>query len=81
MIASTNTQESRKAITHYYTKLKNIKITIRGKDLIDMGLTPGYAFKKTFDAVLNAKLDKKINSKNDEKKYALEYIKKNKFID
>ena len=81
MIASATTENSKKAITHYYTKLKNIKISIRGKDLLKMGLKPGHDFKKTFDAVLDARLDKKINSKKDEKKYAVEYIKKNKLID
>ena len=81
MIASATTTNSKKAIAHYYTKLKNITISIRGKDLLIMGLKPGYAFKRTLDAVLDAKLDEKINFKEDEKKYAIKYIKKNKLID
>ena len=81
MIASASTKKSKKAITHYYTKLKNIKISVRGKDLLAMGLKPGHAFKKTLDATLNAKLDKIIKSKEEEITYAAEYVKKNKLID
>jgi tRNA nucleotidyltransferase (CCA-adding enzyme) len=77
MIASATNENSKKAITHYYTKLKNKSISIRGKDLLALGLKPGNDFRKTFDAVLKAKLDNIINSKDDEKKYAAEYIKNN----
>ncbi|MCK5097215.1 MAG: polya polymerase, partial [Desulfobacteraceae bacterium] len=81
MIASATSTNSKKAITHYYTNLKDMKISVRGKDLLVLGLKPGHAFKATMDAVLNAKLDKKIKSKADEKKYAIKYIKENKLID
>jgi len=81
MIASANTKNSKKAITHYFTKLKTIKTSIRGEDLLSMGLKPGPAFKQTLSAVLNATLDKEVKSKIDEKKYAAKYIKENKLID
>ncbi|MCK5542062.1 MAG: CBS domain-containing protein [Desulfobacterales bacterium] len=81
MIASANTQNTKKAITHYYTKLKSVKISIRGKDLLAMGLKPGPFYSDTLTAILNAKLDKEIKTKTDEKKYAVKYIKGNKLID
>lgn len=81
MIASASTQSSKKAITHYYTKLKTVKISIRGKDILSTGLKPGPVYNNILKAILNAKLDKKIKTKTDEKKYAAKYIKENKLID
>jgi tRNA nucleotidyltransferase (CCA-adding enzyme) len=81
MIASANSQDSRKAITHYYTKLKGVKTSIRGKDLLEMGLKPGPVYNDTLTAVLNAKLDKEVRTKTDEKKHVAKYIKNNKSID
>ncbi len=81
MIASASTQKSKKAITHYYTKLKAIKISTQGKDLLEMGLKPGPIYNDTLSAILNAKLDKKVKTKIDEKKYAAKYIKNNKLVD
>ena len=46
-----------------------------------MGLKPGPIYNGTLTAILNAKLDKEVKTKTDEKKYAAKYIKNNKSID
>ena len=81
MIASANTQKSKKAIIHFYTQLREVKISLQGKDLLLMGLKPGHVYKQILTATLDAKLDKQIKSKIDEKEYAARYIKEKKLID
>lgn len=74
MIASAGDENVKKAISFYYSKLRDVKLVIRGDDLIALGLTPGPSFSKVFKKVLGAKLDGKVKSKEDEIEYARRYI-------
>ncbi|MCP3890402.1 MAG: CBS domain-containing protein, partial [Desulfobulbaceae bacterium] len=40
-------QKVKKAISNYHTNLRNVNISIRGKDLIKMGINPGPIFRQT----------------------------------
>lgn len=46
------------AATRYFDKLKNIKITVSGKDLISLGQKPSPQFQTCFDYILREKLKK-----------------------
>ena len=81
MIASAANENVKKAISFYYTRLRDVKLLIGGRDLMDLGLTPGPAFSKVFEKILEAKLDGKVKSKEDEIEYARRYIKSNKLVD
>jgi tRNA nucleotidyltransferase (CCA-adding enzyme) len=59
-------------IEHYIHNLKNVKLEITGKDLKEMKIKTGPEYGRLLEKVLNAKLDGKIKSKNEE----LGYIKK-----
>jgi tRNA nucleotidyltransferase (CCA-adding enzyme) len=72
IMAKTDSESVRKDISLYFTQLKDVKREVSGKELKKMGLEPGPIYKKIFDDVLNAKLDKIIVTKEDE----IEYIKK-----
>ncbi len=66
MMASTGREKVKKAISHYFTKLRYIKTSVTGDDLIKMGLPPGPAFREILDEVREAALDGLIEDKNDE---------------
>ena len=57
MMARTENEEARKAISLYLTKLRDMKLDISGLDLMALGAVPGPVFGETLRKVLDAKLD------------------------
>lgn len=76
MMACTDSETAKKRISLYHTRLRNVEITISGKDLLDMGLAPGPVFSHTLQAVLEAKLNGRIKTREDEFAFARKHIKK-----
>jgi tRNA nucleotidyltransferase (CCA-adding enzyme) len=74
MMAAARQQKVKKAISHFFTKLRRIDITLKGRDLKKMGLEPGPVYRKVLQAVLDARLDGKLKTENDEKDFARRYI-------
>lgn len=66
MMAKTNNEKVKKIFSIYFTKLKNTKIRLRGRDLIEMGIKPGPEYRRIFDYLLKSKLNNEINTKQDE---------------
>ncbi|MFN3534415.1 MAG: CBS domain-containing protein, partial [Desulfatiglandales bacterium] len=56
LMAKTGSEKVRKEISSYFTKLKDIKTFIRGKDLLEMGLKPGPIVGEVLERVLEARL-------------------------
>ncbi len=73
MMVCTGSEIAKKRISLYHTRLRNVTITITGKDLLDMGLAPGPVFSEMLQAVLEAKLNGLVKTREDE----LDFIKKN----
>ena len=73
MMATTRHERVKKAISHYFTNLRNVSPAIRGRDLKELGLKPGPIYSKLLESVLMAKLDGRLKTKEDE----LQYAKKN----
>lgn len=65
---------SRRKFRHILTTIRCDKPTINGKDLRAMGFKPGPAFKKTLDAVWQARLDGLVRTREEELGYAREYL-------
>jgi len=80
MMALAKDEDTKKAISNFYTHQRNIKPYIQGRDLLDIGLKPDKQFGTILKQVLNAKLDGKLKTKKEEIKFAAEYVKKNKLI-
>ncbi len=59
-------------LLEYIERLKSIEVETTGKDIIDLGFSPGPLFKEVISKVKKAKLDGLINSREEE----LEFIKK-----
>ena len=72
IMARIKNEALRKTISNYFTKLKQIKPQLRGRDLVDMGFKPGPVFGKILDAVLEARLNGLVRSKEDEIKFVKE---------
>jgi tRNA nucleotidyltransferase (CCA-adding enzyme) len=71
MMVCTASKSAKKQISLYHTQLRNVAVTITGKDLLKNGLQPGPLYSRTIQAVLEAKLNGIIKTREDE----LEYVK------
>jgi tRNA nucleotidyltransferase (CCA-adding enzyme) len=78
MMACADSKKVKKAISRYYTRLRNVKISISGKDIQALGVKPGPVYRDALDAVLAAKLNGKVKSRNDEMAFIKRHISGNK---
>lgn len=74
IMAASEQEKVKKAISHFFTKLRYIHTSIKGDDLIQMGLKPGPIFREIFEAIRDAKLDGTIRDRDDEIHFAEQYI-------
>jgi tRNA nucleotidyltransferase (CCA-adding enzyme) len=65
-MAKAQFKEQKKAVSLYLTTLRKIRPELRGEDLQEMGYTPGPMFKKIFHAILDARLERRVKSREDE---------------
>ncbi|MBU1180661.1 MAG: CBS domain-containing protein [Proteobacteria bacterium] len=73
MMAVTKHERAKKAISFFITQLRQIKISISGKDLKEMRLEPGPIYRTILQAVLDAKLNGQLKTKTDELNFARDY--------
>ena len=66
MMARTKQRPVKKAISDFYNRLRNVRLTIGGKDLIAAGLSPGPSFRRILDQTLDAKLNGQLENYQDE---------------
>ena len=69
MMARTNREGTRMAISEYVTKLRHVKPELTGKNLIDMGYEPGPLFHSILNEVLGARLDGIVSNKEEERAF------------
>lgn len=74
MMAMTNKDSLKKAISLYFTSLSQVRTTITGKDIQKTGLKQGPVYGQILDAVLDAKLDDLIITHEDELRFMRDYI-------
>jgi tRNA nucleotidyltransferase (CCA-adding enzyme) len=75
MMAAARQQKVKKAISHYFTELRRVKIALKGRDLKNLQLKPGPIYRQVMQAVLDARLDGRLKTKPDELDFARRYIK------
>ncbi|MFP4225892.1 MAG: CBS domain-containing protein [Desulfobacterales bacterium] len=77
MMAMTDHEAIKKMISHYVTDLREVRLSVGGKDLKALGVPPSPAYSDILNAVLEAKLDGKVQTKEEElallRKYAAKY--------
>ncbi len=72
--ARSNNKNLHKNISDFFAFHHEVKIMLSGQDLCAMGLKPGAHYQKIFKEVLNAKLNGKISTKEDEIRFVKEII-------
>jgi tRNA nucleotidyltransferase (CCA-adding enzyme) len=60
LMAKTNREACRKAISLYFTQLKSIQLSVRGEDLKALGLVPGPLYKIILNDLLEARINGKV---------------------
>ena len=75
-MAKTKQEFVKKAVSVYLTKLQDIQSTVKGRDLIQLGLQPGPEFQQILNDVLNAKLNGKIESTEQEFEFLRRHVGK-----
>lgn len=70
-MALTQENEKKKAISNFLLELRNTKPVIKGDDLKNLGISPGPLYSRIFKEVLNEKLMKRLNKKEEE----IEFVK------
>ncbi len=66
LMAKTGRRTTKKAFSLYFTKLRNTKIHVNGKDLQKLGIPPGKIYKHMLDSLLDEILNGKIEGKEEE---------------
>ena len=65
-----------KTVEKFLNVLKQIKVLITGKDLIELGFIPSAYFNELFEKILKEKLDGRIQTREEELKFVKQFIKK-----
>lgn len=73
MMVITKQKQVEKAISNYFTKLKHIRIIMKGQDLFSLGIPRGPIFGKILDAVRDQRMNGKAKTKKDELEFAKQY--------
>ena len=76
MMAISRKKTIKRAISIYFTKLRFIRPAIRGRDLMALGLAPGPVYRKILDAVLDARLNGRLRTLEEETEFARAFIQK-----
>ena len=66
MMAKAHQEKAKKYISLYLTHLRDVKVSLTGKNLKAMGITPGPRYKKILADLLDAKLDGLIKNEDEE---------------
>jgi tRNA nucleotidyltransferase (CCA-adding enzyme) len=75
MMAATGHQRVKRSISNYVTRLRHINTSVKGKDLKKMGLEPGPIYREILQAVLDAKLNGKLKTRDDELDFVKNYVR------
>jgi tRNA nucleotidyltransferase (CCA-adding enzyme) len=70
MMAATRQERVKKAISHYFTTLRKTALSIRGRDLRELGLNPGPVYREILELALAAKLDGRLKTRANELAFA-----------
>lgn len=66
MMARTQREETRRAISRYFHRYRHVRTELRGRDLKALGITPGPIYRGILDELLSGRLDGDIKSRQEE---------------
>lgn len=76
VLAVTNNEKLKENVDLYYEELRDVNINIDGHDLIEMGIEPGPKIKEILQKVWQKKLNKEIETEEEERKFVCKLINK-----
>ncbi len=59
-------EATRKAVSHYFHRYRNVKTELKGKELKAMGIAPGPIYRQLLDELLDARIDGEVENRSDE---------------
>lgn len=74
-MAKAQRKEQKKAVSLFLTTLRKIRPELKGEDLQKMGYNPGPFYKKIFTAILDARLERQVKSRENEIDFVRERFK------
>ena len=74
MMAVTKNEGLKRSISNYFTQLRHIETSIKGKDLKKLGLEPGPIYREIIEAVLDGKLNGRIKTRSEELSFVKDYV-------
>jgi tRNA nucleotidyltransferase (CCA-adding enzyme) len=74
MMATTTKDHLKKSISQYFTKLRFVSPAISGKDLLELGLTPGPIYRRILDTVADGRLNGELKTREQELAFVKRYL-------
>ena len=74
IMAKTQQEETRRAISLYFQDLRGVRPALRGKDLKEMGMVPGPIYRKILDLLLDGRLNDELTSREEEVEFVRQYF-------
>ncbi len=66
MMAKTQREENRRIISHYFHRYRNAATELKGRDLKEMGISPGPIYRRILDDLLDARLNGEVKNRMEE---------------
>ena len=77
IMAKTQQEETRRAISLYFRELRGVRPALRGKDLKEMGIVPGPIYRKILDLLLDGRLNDDLTSREEEVEFVRHHFSEN----
>ncbi|MFW5636071.1 MAG: CBS domain-containing protein [Thermodesulfobacteriota bacterium] len=74
MMAVTRKKMVKKAISLFFTQLRQTRISVTGKDLKRAGIEPGPIYREIMDAILKARLNGTVHTRDEELNFVRSYV-------
>jgi tRNA nucleotidyltransferase (CCA-adding enzyme) len=69
LMAKTQREDVRRAISHYFHRYRNVRTELRGRDLKEAGVQPGPIYRTMLQALLDAHLNGEVKNRQEEIAY------------
>jgi tRNA nucleotidyltransferase (CCA-adding enzyme) len=73
IMAKTQQERTRRAISLYFRNLQEVRPALQGKDLKAMGITPGPIYRQILDRLLDGRLNGELSSREEEVEFVREH--------
>jgi tRNA nucleotidyltransferase (CCA-adding enzyme) len=74
IMAKSQQEETRRAISRYFRSLKEVRPKLRGKDLKSMGITPGPVYRRILNQLLDGQLNGELSSREEEVEFVRQHF-------